>query len=95
MTFVSNTSFVTTTKPQVGDVVLVRWIDAEACDGWVSIDSFEDETPEIQTIGFVVLWGDVIVVLAGSFDPTNDNVRGDMGIPWSAVKEWRIIDVGT
>ena len=70
----------------------VRWNDAWSRDEWSPVSEFMGSEPELViSVGIKIYEDDVVVVLANSFDPDNEEVAATMCIPKGMVVESRAL----
>lgn len=74
--------------PQLGDLVLVEWVDATHAGGWhpkgEAAESVDENLKPIKTVGWLILSDSRAVVLAQTLTPAEDG--GLWTIPLGMVK---------
>lgn len=70
-----------------GIPVRVTWIDSESTMCWQPISDFDDPVEQLcVTVGLLVNVSKTLLILALSYDETNDAVNGVISIPLVAVR---------
>ena len=77
-------------------LVIIEWVDSSRGDGWVSVDTVDDEAHTVTSVGWVVKENDAIIVIAPHHSPetpdAKEQICGHMKIPKCAVVRTREIN---
>lgn len=75
-------------KPNVGDLVLLSWVDIQTHHGWIDADEILP-VAECETVGWVIAVGDDAIAIAACKGGDEVNLR--MTLPMAVVKKWKVL----
>ncbi len=79
--------------PVEASPVLVKWLDAQACAGWETIENeTADGCPLCTTLGFLVYRDEDHIVVASTIE--GENMNTGMKIPVGMIKSITTINIG-